>query len=115
MNIPVEDFLQFATYDGLFPNVSLINYPKIEAAILKDDYTSKHYHIDEHHVLWSLQGWVTECIRCKSIDDSITRVKNNYKPTAQSPEEIKDLIKQAATQGNYDEVFRLRSLLGMDK
>jgi hypothetical protein len=73
LTISISDFLSFATHNGLFDSVSLVNNKAIAKAIEEQDsqkqFTVIEWYTPEYPILWSVKSWIVEQKRRKSIGD----------------------------------------------
>lgn len=69
IEIDLESFVNFATYNGLFDNVSLINYPKLAHKLITEPNHKNFCYVEEiktdtgvvvNYVLWTISGWIAE-------------------------------------------------------
>ena len=108
MNIKLKTFVNILTYNGLFDCVSLLNYPEVIDHIKNDpDYIHECY-IDEHNILWTVEGWISECKRINALNDASARWKHQQD---NDPAILKQRIIQLAMQDKFDEVIILQKRL----
>ena len=108
MNISLKTFVNILTYNGLFDCVSLLNYPDTIQEIKSDKDYHQECHIDEHNILWTIDGWIAECKRINALNEASARYKYQRD---NDPAILRQRIIELALQDKFDEVAELQKRL----
>lgn len=107
MNIPLKDFLEFATYNSLFDHVALSNYPSIVEAIKNDPSHKDVCYLDDHDVLWTIDGWITECKRVKDLVKLETEARSKIS-ISDRIQQLKNKMVACALKGDMNEAAKIQ-------
>lgn len=118
MNLNIKDFISFATYNGLFDNVPLINHPEIEQSIVNDPEHKMHCIIN-NNILWTIDGWICECKRLHNQETKSKEFIQEYKARKQRDDnmstnlraELLDNFRKAILAGNVTEAMKIKKQL----
>ena len=127
----IKEFLRFATYDGLFENVALVNHPEIIEWLKQRDPFCQEVHIDDNFTAWPTEQWIIECKRKEKEDAAYQHAHNTYvaKPYVQLQETVVtqrvdkvkvksklDLrLEEAIRNNDYETIAKIKMIKAMFK
>lgn len=120
VSLELDDLLNLLTYNKLFSNISLVNFPHIASVFKEADPENSTCYVDlsqdNHPILWTREGWNSEQLRLKRMGELEAEAAKQKEERAANPlsgmtadkKELYREMRAAIQAGDFKKVMELK-------